>query len=1133
MSSFRDRPWATNSEIEDRLNMSGISSSQSVQRSYRDERPFQMGRYSDYDQFNKSGISSSQSVQRSYEDERPFQMDRQYSAYDKGNMSGFSSSQSAQRTYEDERAFQMGHGRLNKSGVSSSQSALRTYEGERPFQGQDKGNTSGFSSSQSAQRTYEDERAFQMGHDRVNTSGFSSPQSALKIYQDERPFQKELDRGNMSGFSSSQSVQRTYEDERAFQVGHDQVNTSGLSSSQSAQRTSADESAFQGHDQANTSGFSSVQSAQRTNEDERAFQMGHDKVNASGISSSQSAQSAYEDEKPFQRGHNVRPFYNQDRMKPQQKKTMQFLKDYMKRADREPLIGLEHIMEYRIHTKARKMETRYVCELCTADTDLMQMIDHLCGIKHRKLYMAKVYPFVLKSPSNKNEDRVDFIRRMALEIEQEEGTKMYKIDPATKIESLLDLQIPPPTPPKKAKKKSRWESVENETFNLESDAEAGTVTSLTMKLTGALKEYTQKTTQADLFQSRLAKAKEVAVSIIKNATAPVNKNPPVNRNLPVNKNAPMNMIPPMNKNAPMNMIPPMNKNAPMNMIPPMNKNAPMNMIPPMNKNPPVNMNAPMNKNPPVNMNAPMDINAKLQKLSQESVKLNQKPFLKNLPTPPVHNKTTDSNSNFTPLGSVPLKPVGGSTTMGKSLQVDQSSTLKPDASLQTDASVQPNASLPNNSDLEDVQFFKKLMALLAALPQNPQGAGNMQMNPKLMMLKSILFDKGPSTADTQLSQPLSTQMPLSSQETNSTESIQKLLMLMASQSQNGPNISSTPLYQQLTMLMASQNSVDSSLLNQNLMMQMASLANTAVSLETVQLNQSSVMQMASEMQNTPNLIHDHVVNMEQNPGNLYPDVQDANALVQPIYDPFESQEKTFFNPPDQFVGYQTPADVQYNPMETAASENMIYPAAESQYMNVPYESGLYTSEVTFQLPYEQSAFNPSMMAHSGDPTHHFEGYIEEEANAPYSRMPLSPSVVDHPYPTENDFRRIPDDIRFGPDKIHSDAFDERAQEPDLRATRPNRDFPASSRPRADSRAELRNSITSTRGKTAPKNKLPRSRQATYRSARDSRDADKGSSELPDIQTSGLSADILKRIRGKDLFTVSAILSEYAESRDAK
>ncbi|KAM3928948.1 uncharacterized protein RB166_006785 isoform 2-T3 [Leptodactylus fuscus] len=199
------------------------------------------------------------------------------------------------------------------------------------------------------------------------------------------------------------------------------------------------------------------------------------------------------------------------------------LKDYISRVDREPLIGLEYVLEYCYKTKANQIEIRYFCELCECDTDLDPMVEHLAGFGHRKHYLAKEYPYVLKAQSSSKEDQSLFIRRMALEIEREEGTKMYMMDPSIWMDTMITLRTAD-----KKRKKTRWNDDKNdetrmkkaliflETFEIESEIEATTVARLCEKLTANVKFYNTKAKEEALFPARVARAQDVAMSLMKN-----------------------------------------------------------------------------------------------------------------------------------------------------------------------------------------------------------------------------------------------------------------------------------------------------------------------------------------------------------------------------------------------------------------------------------------------------------------------------------------------------------------------------------------------------------------------------------------------------------------------------------------
>ncbi|KAM5170726.1 uncharacterized protein ACMZJ9_003604 [Mantella aurantiaca] len=218
------------------------------------------------------------------------------------------------------------------------------------------------------------------------------------------------------------------------------------------------------------------------------------------------------------------------------------LKDYLHRADREPIIGLEQVVEYRLQTAPGKTDVKYYCEVCDSDGDLVAMMEHLTCYRHRKLSLMKAYPYVLKAPSGGKEDRTQFMKRMATEIEQEEGTKMYKMDPTVRTVPMMKSREK-----KKSKQKTRWnyegdrqsrmkKALEYlESFDIDNDDEATTVTRLTEKLIAELKFHSDKLKEEALFPAKVARAKDVAMSIMQNAPRgraqknPLLKGPPEGR----------------------------------------------------------------------------------------------------------------------------------------------------------------------------------------------------------------------------------------------------------------------------------------------------------------------------------------------------------------------------------------------------------------------------------------------------------------------------------------------------------------------------------------------------------------------------------------------------------------------------
>uniref|UniRef100_A0ABM5GQR0 Uncharacterized protein isoform X1 n=2 Tax=Pogona vitticeps TaxID=103695 RepID=A0ABM5GQR0_9SAUR len=177
-------------------------------------------------------------------------------------------------------------------------------------------------------------------------------------------------------------------------------------------------------------------------------------------------------------------------------KHVKCLKDFMKDPKREePLVGLEYILEIR--SKGKKLPF-YECELCQFNMELVPMIEHVTGQKHRKKYLMKHYPEKVKrNPNESKEEKFWFFKRIAKEVEKIEGLKMYK----------REIREKPNVPSRSAKKKARWSSgykPENdpaqrqkvleymENFEITSDQEAAVVINIAQSLSKDLKAFCEK-----------------------------------------------------------------------------------------------------------------------------------------------------------------------------------------------------------------------------------------------------------------------------------------------------------------------------------------------------------------------------------------------------------------------------------------------------------------------------------------------------------------------------------------------------------------------------------------------------------------------------------------------------------------
>ncbi|KAH0627125.1 hypothetical protein JD844_002539 [Phrynosoma platyrhinos] len=174
-------------------------------------------------------------------------------------------------------------------------------------------------------------------------------------------------------------------------------------------------------------------------------------------------------------------------------KNIRSLKDFMKDPNREePLIGLEYVLEVRF--KGRRSPF-YECQLCQFNTEMAPMIQHLTGQKHRKIYLKKHYPDKVKrNPNEDKEEKIQFFRRIARDVEKIEGLKMYKREgferpsepsaSAKKKASLIFLQNDP------VLREKAMEYMKD--FEITSDKEAALVISIAQSLSEALKDFCEK-----------------------------------------------------------------------------------------------------------------------------------------------------------------------------------------------------------------------------------------------------------------------------------------------------------------------------------------------------------------------------------------------------------------------------------------------------------------------------------------------------------------------------------------------------------------------------------------------------------------------------------------------------------------
>ncbi|XP_075682931.1 uncharacterized protein LOC142651757 [Rhinoderma darwinii] len=376
---------------------------------------------------------------------------------------------------------------------------------------------------------------------------------------------------------------------------------------------------------------------------------------------------------------------------------------------------------------------------------------------------------------------------------------------------------------------------------------------------------------------------------------------------------------------------------------------------------------------------------------------------------------------------------------------------------------------------EDTQFFSKLMSLLEALPQNASLSDNTQMNSKLLMLKSMMVNQKSAEHE---------------------QANQKLMTQLASLVQDTISAQNASLNQQLMMLMSSQNST-------SMVMQTASLRNTTMAAGTIQVNENSVMNRAGIVPGIQGL-----GNMQTNVNSLMPFNQnfgkqacgqmgenasrpmDRNAYQGPQVEmqtyPSTSQnydnsvERNYLPQGDPYVRQK---DGTVNSLTSGQNEKMIIPSTD-----VGYKPSAYDKE--WDSSYYGDKSTPV-------PEPRYVDHTEEQT--PYTRVSLSPSSAQNKYDDYTRGEVGTQDTRHRHDLNSSRSYNSSEWEDQESDMRYNKRAKLDMNDRSDRLESYNNRSLESRG----------------------------------INTAGMPDELLKRIQGKDLFTVSAIISEYSERRSGK
>ncbi|CAH2283717.1 Hypothetical predicted protein [Pelobates cultripes] len=876
-------------------------------------------------------------------------------------------------------------------------------------------------------------------------------------------------------------------------------------------------------------------------------------------------------------------------------KRIQFLKDYMKQADREPIIGSEYVTEYRVQTKPDKFETKYKCEICDLETDLLPLIEHLTGFRHRRLYVAKEYPYVLKAqfPSK---DRAQFLKRMALEIEREEGTKMYKIDPATKLESLLTLQIPE----KEAEKKSRWDVVEKnreqrikkaleylENFDIESESESTIVTNLTQKLTAALKEYNTVTKEKALFPVKLAKAKDVALAImqhsanVKNVPKPVSASvpKPVSASVPkpVSASVPKPVSASVPKPVSASVPKPFPTSVPTSFPTSVPTSFPTSVPTSFPTSVPTSFPTSVQTSFPTSVQTsfPTSVQTSFPTSVQTSFPTSvQTSFPTSVPTSVQASYPASYPASYTASypASYPASysaafpasyPTAVPTAVSTSVQTPFLPSFPPPfpppflppfpppfpTTVPTPAPHKQNTPVAKqnnpfvrpqlNVKPAETTVANKNLGILGPAPGSlfhPIGTqpGGNQTSPSFVTNsnsyvqpvqnvnnhESFLSNATEITAN--LPQPGSVpDNQLSSEDLTFFKKLKTLLEVLPNEKQNTRNNQmDSKLFMLKELLLDKPPSMDNTQLNHQLMTQISSLSHDSTSTDNNQLRQQLMMLLATN-EIDPNL------NNQQDfthTNDSYEDFQYAAP-----------SEDTFNN-----INYQQPLDVSCNTVSVDIASDI------EPYKSQEIVTEVYSYDSTLDNRNDLSYSEPSVTKQDYSPNPH-DQYIDEPRSGTYTRVSLSPTIL-VPSHLHDDYRQQDLSYRRREVSARDILYEERM--PGYRSSRDLLDESDLSRiPYSERRRErrlpeirhnseeyhLRPSHFSERYLSDPEfhESEFRGRRVLERdyfhSSKRPRLDDIGMSPL-DLNREGLSAEILRRIRGRDLFTASAILSEYAEKR---
>ncbi|MEE6510315.1 hypothetical protein FKM82_029829 [Ascaphus truei] len=191
--------------------------------------------------------------------------------------------------------------------------------------------------------------------------------------------------------------------------------------------------------------------------------------------------------------------------KPKTSLSITGLQDYFNDPERdEPLIGLQYAVQF---IKPGSLRQVYKCIICDVASDLISIIQHFTGAKHRRTYMEQKYPQMLLSlqACGNKSDRTLCLKEKARDLERMEGIKELNItcmttssfprcdDGADSAKKKKEFNVKEyPVDKKQATLKYL------ETFTINSHAEASAFLSLTQTLSEAFTGFCEKSKKKDV-----------------------------------------------------------------------------------------------------------------------------------------------------------------------------------------------------------------------------------------------------------------------------------------------------------------------------------------------------------------------------------------------------------------------------------------------------------------------------------------------------------------------------------------------------------------------------------------------------------------------------------------------------------